>query len=820
MAAFLEKSTGSEGFHQVIDFLSQSHISYALTKKPEIYISFIKQFWRTAEASTDADGEVSITANIDGQSKTITEASLRRHLKLEDHDGITSIPNSEIFEQLALMGYPTDSDKLTFQKGVFSPQWRFLIHTLLHCLSPKKTAWEQFSSNIATALICLATHRKYNFSKLIFEHMVTNIGSPHKFLMYPRFIQICLDMQKKQLKTHSNIYPVPSLNNKVFSNMRRVTKGYTGEEIGLFPTMITSLTPESSPTPSRITSSPSLSPEPTTEPTIEPQPSPAAEYHVPTPNESPLHAVHSHGSAEGSLQLNELTNLVTKLSERIGVLEDDLQKTKQTYSSAFTKLILRIKKLESQVKTGKARKRARVVLSEDEEDDSSKQGRIDEDPTYFAQADEVVHDQDTAEEGQLEDSTAGITVSTAPINISTARESHSTAGRVVYGRRSKEARKDKGKAIMTEPEPEKKSKKLLEQERLGLEEAIRLQEQVDEEERAQVARDEEIARQLLALDEERVTTDSKTTKDIDWNDPSVQKYWDKKNKPKSEAQARKNMIVYLKNQSNYKMKDFEGMSYAEIRPIFEKVWDYNHNFVPMDLEVEKEKKKPAEFQEIEKEQVEKDTTGKRKKSLPRKRTRSTTKRQKVELDDEKEDLKGYLDIVPREDVAVDVESLSTKYPIVDWKTYTLSENFMYYKIIRGDGSSKNYKILSEMLYDFDRQDVEELYRLVKERYSSSKPEGYDLMLWGDLHTLFEPDEESEIWMNQNEYNLISWSLCDFCGVHILLMQNGIAIHMLTEKKYPLSQEMLSKMLSKRLEVDHESTQAYELLKFIRSQVQK
>ncbi|GJY08902.1 hypothetical protein Tco_0377087 [Tanacetum coccineum] len=86
MAAFLEKSTGSKGFHQVIDFLSQSHISYALTKKPEIYISFIKQFWRTAEASTDADREVTITAIIDGQSKTITEASLRRHLKVYSQD--------------------------------------------------------------------------------------------------------------------------------------------------------------------------------------------------------------------------------------------------------------------------------------------------------------------------------------------------------------------------------------------------------------------------------------------------------------------------------------------------------------------------------------------------------------------------------------------------------------------------------------------------------------------------------------------------------------------------------------------------------------
>ncbi|GKA76101.1 hypothetical protein Tco_0782479 [Tanacetum coccineum] len=114
MVAFLEKSTGSEGFHQVIDFLNRSHICYALTKKPDVYISFIKQFWRSAEATNDDNGEVQITATIDGHSTTITEASLTRHLKLDDHDSITSIPNSEIFEQLALMGYHTDSDKLTF----------------------------------------------------------------------------------------------------------------------------------------------------------------------------------------------------------------------------------------------------------------------------------------------------------------------------------------------------------------------------------------------------------------------------------------------------------------------------------------------------------------------------------------------------------------------------------------------------------------------------------------------------------------------------------------------------------------------------------
>ncbi|GJS61757.1 hypothetical protein Tco_0656541 [Tanacetum coccineum] len=77
MVAFLEKSTGSAGFHQVIDFLNRSHICYALTKKPDVYISFIKQFWRSAEATTDDNGEVQITATIDGHSMSITEASLR-----------------------------------------------------------------------------------------------------------------------------------------------------------------------------------------------------------------------------------------------------------------------------------------------------------------------------------------------------------------------------------------------------------------------------------------------------------------------------------------------------------------------------------------------------------------------------------------------------------------------------------------------------------------------------------------------------------------------------------------------------------------------
>ncbi|GKB74921.1 hypothetical protein Tco_0936333, partial [Tanacetum coccineum] len=65
-------------------------------------------------------------------------------------------------------------------------------------------------------------------------------------------------------------------------------------------------------------------------------------------------------------------------------------------------------------------------------------------------------------------------------------------------------------------------------------------------------------------------------------------------KPKTVAQARRNMIKYLKNQGNYKISDFKVMSYNEIRPIFEKVWDFNQNIEPIDVEHGSEKKKSPE----------------------------------------------------------------------------------------------------------------------------------------------------------------------------------------------------------------------------------
>nr|GFD19473.1 synaptobrevin, longin-like domain protein [Tanacetum cinerariifolium] len=183
MVAILEKGEFNTDFHLMMDFIAASPLRYALTVKPTIFVSHSRQFWSTTRIETMDEG-IHILATVDGIQRTVSESSHRRNLRLRDEDGIVSIPNTELFENLTLMGY---NKKLTFQKEQFSHQWKYLIHTIIQCLSHKSTGFNEFSSNIATALVFLATNRTYNFSKIIFDGMVKNVNNKvSKFLMYPR----------------------------------------------------------------------------------------------------------------------------------------------------------------------------------------------------------------------------------------------------------------------------------------------------------------------------------------------------------------------------------------------------------------------------------------------------------------------------------------------------------------------------------------------------------------------------------------------------------------------------------------------------------
>ncbi|GKA91974.1 hypothetical protein Tco_0813899 [Tanacetum coccineum] len=354
--------------------------------------------------------------------------------------------------------------------------------------------------------------------------------------------------------------------------------------------------------------------------------------------------------------------------------------TKKTYSTALTKLVLRVKKLEYNLKSGKARRKARIVLSNDEEiaEDSFNQGRkisqIDEDPTISLK-------------GEIEISTASIQVSTtSPPKVSTDVPH-------VYTRKSA---KDKGKAIMEEPATPKK-------------EARALQEEEEEEERLNLEAARELQRQLDQRQE---------------------------NKPVSIAQARRNMITYLKNQGGSEVdKDTSKPSERETSKTVEegKVEEKDVNPEPVLIE-----KKAVRI---------------RRKTLARRRAsdkqgQDSSKRQKkkkesADYEEEKDKLRIWLTIVPDEEAIVDPEVLHTKYPIVDNESQSLG-NMHVYKIIRVDGNTSYHKTFESMLKSFDRQDLEVLHRFVMERFQDNTPEGYNLMLWGDLKILVDPEQDDDI----------------------------------------------------------------------------
>ncbi|GJY13875.1 hypothetical protein Tco_0383184 [Tanacetum coccineum] len=143
LVAFLAKPAESEGFEQVVDFLNAHTIKYTLTANPTIYTSCIEQFWATIKVKM-INGEQQLQALVDGKKIVVTEESVRRDLQLDDEEGTDCLPNATIFEELTRIG------------------------------------------TMASAIICLATNQKFNFSKYIFESMVKNLVDAGKFLMYQR----------------------------------------------------------------------------------------------------------------------------------------------------------------------------------------------------------------------------------------------------------------------------------------------------------------------------------------------------------------------------------------------------------------------------------------------------------------------------------------------------------------------------------------------------------------------------------------------------------------------------------------------------------
>ncbi|GKB88270.1 retrovirus-related pol polyprotein from transposon TNT 1-94 [Tanacetum coccineum] len=160
---------------------------------------------------------------------------------------------------------------------------------------------------------------------------------------------------------------------------------------------------------------------------------------------------------------------------------------------------------------------------------------------------------------------------------------------------------------------------------------------------------------------------------------------------------------------------------------------------------------------------------------------------------EKKELRLSLKIISNDDIKVDYEPLSRKFPIVNWEYQLLGKmevkDIYVYKLTIANGSSSYHRDTQDLLRRLDRQDFNDLYRLVQERFQDHPLEGHDLLIWGDLRMIFDPDEKDELWMNQLDWKLLRWKLYESCGVNTLFMDGTpMDINILVEKKYPLIKE--------------------------------
>ncbi|GKA33710.1 hypothetical protein Tco_0720139, partial [Tanacetum coccineum] len=823
-----------------------------------------------------------IHAIVDGKAVVITESSVRNDLLFDDEDGITCLTNDEIFENLTLM-------------------------------SSKSTGWNEFSNNLASAVICLAKGQNFNFSKLIFDGMLRNLDSK-KFLMYPRqsksfsgkvtplFESMLVqnhahegegsaippepqptpstsqpnvsEPQTELLQTETSpivshepqieahidqILPSPStfhrkhIKTQKHRRAKKVTKlpqtsvpldlradeavhkeGVTMWKITTDASLVaaqdsdniirtqTMAMPnvdipqgmDTGGSPMRQETIGGALAQTRSERVLEkPNEPPFPEGHTsgskegrmehtfklmdivpPIPYDSPLTGGYTPGSDEGRLKLKELMAMCTKLSKQML----DLEKEKDAQAMEILKLNQRVKKLERKRKSSisypERRIYRQVKSSNDDldEEDASKQGRTSDKtkPMFkdsnFDDLDDLVDEgmafvQEKYAENQgkigVDDikavNTAGEGVSTAaprtPPTTTTVFDDEdvtiSMANTLIKMKEEKAKEKgvaikdvedfsrhirsittlqplptidpkDKGEGVLVEEEPEKPEK--VKRRDQGL---------------AQIESDAELAQ---ILHKEKLAELDRAQKEK------------QKQEEATNAALAKELL---------KFKPEWHKTLEELQKLYQKEQKWINNFKPMDSEEDCSNTKNA---------------GKRIKRIAY--STKSYKEAAADYEQEKEELRMWLAVVLDEDETVDPGILSVKYLIVDWESWNLGsvdmEDIHVYKIIRADGNTSYHKTFSSMLRKFDRQDLMDLHRLVIKRFEDNTPEGYNLLLWGDLKVI----------------------------VHSLLMDGTLTcFNMLVQKRYPLIKEMLKKMLNWKLEAEAESTMAFELLKFIKSQ---
>nr|GEV40688.1 hypothetical protein [Tanacetum cinerariifolium] len=608
-----------------------------------------------------------LQALVDKKKVVILEATIRDALRLDDAEGIECLPNEEIFAELARMSYEKPLTKLTFYKAFFS------------------------------------------------SHLVRNVDSPTKFYMYPHFLQVMIRKQVGDLSTHTTKYSSPALTQKVFANMRTVGKGFSGVETPLFEGIIVEQqvdegadegadkvhnegVPAASVVAKGVISAtndvvPTAVEEPSIPSPTPPAPSPHPSQDQPSTSQVHLTPPHSPQAQQQSPQhqpqplqdaglpmdlLQNLMDTCTTLTRSVKNLEQD----KIAQALEITKLKSRVKKLERRNKASKLQrlKKERMIADMDVDVDvileDAKEVAVEKSADVYESADvqgrkaesqaqiykinlehanKVLSMQDDdVELAELQEIVEVVTtaklitevVTTPSTTITIATPQLTTAAAPTLTTAPSAARKRKGVVI----------------------------------------RDPEESATLIGALPPFLNSKRKQKEDND-----VKRYQALKRKPLTEAQARKNMMIYLRNVVGFKIDYFKGMTYDDVCPIFEKHFDSN-----------------VAFLQKTKEQVDEEDSRALKRLNESQEDKAAKKKK---MDEEVEKLKRHLQIVPNDedDVYIEATPLARKVPVVDYEIYN-EHNKPYLKskelTVHTKYTSSNLEKSKKCLWSSECQELE------------------------------------------------------------------------------------------------------------------
>nr|GEU56092.1 hypothetical protein [Tanacetum cinerariifolium] len=477
-------------------------------------------------------------------------------------------------------------------------------------------------------------------------NLVRNVDSTSKFYMYLRFLQLIINAQIADLSSHNTKYKSPALTQKAFANMRKVGKGFSGVDTPLFAYMLVPQQAQDVENDAEDKDDVNeLFDEPTpSSPTPATPPLPPQKEHIPSPPQAETAQPSPPAQQQPSQTAKTSLTLLNTLLETYATLtkqDVNLEQDNIAQAIKITKIKKRVKHLE--------KKRQFKSLG----------GKIakldaDEDVTLIEVDAKVPKDTDVKR--RLEESQAKVKPAEVEEVIKVV-----TAAKLMI------------EVVTTATTPINA---------------------------ASVPKTSALRRRRGVIIQDLEEAPTASVKRKERQDNTVMRYQALKRKPITEAQARKNMMVYLKNMVGFKMDFFRGMTCIEIRPIFEKHYNLNQAFL---------------------ERVKEEVTG-QEEEVSKRKSESFERRaaKKQRIDEEVDELKTHLQIVPNDEdgVYTKVTPLALKFFVADYQIYH-EDNKPFYKIIRADGTHQLFLSFVTLLRNFNREDLEILmlkqaFREIKE----------------------------------------------------------------------------------------------------------